>query len=93
MKTTSSKSAASQKAVKSACDNGYTEIGTTNCLSTIRKECGLKQSDLAEAIGCDVNSISRYERVHREPSLTQAMRLAKYLGRSVEELFQLKEDF
>lgn len=52
----------------------------------------MNQEDLAAGTGAARESIGRYERGERNPSLEMALRLAAYLQLSVEELFQLDED-
>lgn len=60
-------------------------------LKQIRTEHNLLQEDLAIAIGSCGRTIGRIERGERNASLELALRLAKYLDLSVEELFQVEE--
>jgi len=60
-------------------------------LKQIRTERNLLQEDLAIAIGSCGRTIGRIERGERNASLELALRLAKYLDLSVEELFQVEE--
>ncbi len=58
-----------------------------NNLKEIRIQKGLKQEDLADAAGVCQKSIGRIERCERNPSLETAMRLSRYLGMAVEDVF------
>lgn len=60
-------------------------------LKQVRKERNLLQEDLAIAIGSCGRTIGRIERGERNASLELALRLAKYLNKPVEELFQIKD--
>lgn len=60
-------------------------------LKQIRMERNLHQEDLAIAIGSCGRTIGRIERGERNASLELALRLAKYLELSVEDLFQINE--
>ncbi len=66
-------------------------ISTT--LKQIRTERNIRQEDLAIAIGSCGRTIGRIERGERNASLELALRLSRYLGISVEELFSLSEEF
>lgn len=44
-----------------------------------RKSKGYTQTELAEAIGVDISTMSRYERNAREPSITQLQAIAEAL--------------
>lgn len=68
------------------------KMAVTNKLKNIREQYHLNQEDLAAGTGAARESIGRYERGERNPSLEMALRLAAYLHLSVEELFQLDED-
>ncbi len=48
----------------------------------------LNQEELAYAINIHPKSIGRIERGERTPSVEIALKLAKYLGCSVEQLFE-----
>ncbi len=64
----------------------------TNSIKKVRIEKKISQEDLAEAIQCSTRTISRYETSDRNPSLELALRIARYLQLSVDELFILKDD-
>lgn len=63
-----------------------------NNLKSIREENNLNQEQLAVGTGTTRESIGRYERGERNPSLEMALRLSAYLNKSVEEVFQLDTD-
>lgn len=67
-------------------------MAINNNLKDIRMERNLIQKDLAEATGSCSRTISRIERGERNPSLEMAIRLARYLNMSVEEIFELDDD-
>jgi putative transcriptional regulator len=67
-------------------------MAVQNCLKEIREQYQINQEALAKATGASRESISRYERGEQNPSLEMALRLAAYLGRTVEELFCLDEN-
>lgn len=60
-------------------------------LKQVRMERNLHQEDLAIAIGSCGRTIGRIERGERNASLELALRLARYLDVSVEELFQIND--
>ncbi len=51
-------------------------------LKLLRTSKGMKQAELAEKAGLEVNSISRYERAQQMPGIEQLLNLAKALGAS-----------
>ena len=57
----------------------------------LRKAKGYRQEDLAAAVGVSRQSIIAIENDKYNPTLELAMRLARYLGTTVEELFQLED--
>lgn len=52
-----------------------------------REALGLTQRQVAEKIGIAESAYQRYERGVREPSISMALRLAKALNATVEELY------
>jgi putative transcriptional regulator len=58
-----------------------------NCLRKLRKERGLNQADLAEALEVSRQTIIAVEADKYDPSLPMAYRLAAYFEIAVEELF------
>ena len=61
-----------------------------NRIKERRKAIGYRQQDLAEALGVSRQTIVAIENDKYNPTLELAMRLARYLGIQVEELFQLE---
>lgn len=62
-----------------------------NHIKPLRKAQGYRQEDLAEALGVSRQTIIAIENDKYDPSLELAMRLAHYLGTTVEALF-IRED-
>ncbi len=60
-----------------------------NNIKTLRKEAGLRQEDLAKQIGVSRQTIIAIENDKYNPTLELAMKLAKQLGKNVEEIFFL----
>jgi putative transcriptional regulator len=58
-----------------------------NCLRDLRKERGLSQAELAEAIEVSRQTIIAIEADKYDPSLPMAYRLAAFFGLPVEDLF------
>lgn len=58
-----------------------------NCLRKLRKERGLNQADLAEALEVSRQTIIAVEADKYDPSLPMAYRLAAFFDVDVEELF------
>ena len=66
-------------------------MAVTNNLKNIRKERNLNQEELAEGTGTCSKTVSRIECGTRNASLEVALRMAKYLELSVEDIFELEE--
>jgi len=62
-----------------------------NKIRELRKELGLRQEDLAEKLGVTRQTINAIENNKYNPTLELAMKLARFLRVSVEELFILEE--
>lgn len=60
-----------------------------NNIKTLRKEAGLRQEDLAKQIGASRQTIIAIENDKYNPTLELAMKLAKQLGKNLEEIFFL----
>lgn len=58
-----------------------------NHIRALRKAQGLTQADLAEAMGVSRNTINSIEVGRYVPSLPLAIRLARFFGKPVEEVF------
>ena len=57
-------------------------------LKEIRLKKGVTQVELAKHVGISQQTISHYETGRAKPSLDVAVKLAKALGVSVEEIYQ-----
>ena len=60
-----------------------------NIIKQLRKDAKLRQEDLAEKVGVSRQTIIAVENDKYNPTLELAMKLAKQLGKSVEEVFFL----
>lgn len=58
-----------------------------NRLKQIRRERGIEQVKLAEAIGVSRQTISSLEKGRYNPSIELAFRLARYFGIAIEDIF------
>lgn len=58
-----------------------------NKLEQIRKERGIKQEELAAAMGVSRQTIGSLENGRYNPSITLAFKLARYFGMTIEEIF------
>ncbi len=61
-----------------------------NRIKALRKSRGYRQEDLAAALGVSRQTIIAIENDKYNPPLELAMKLARYLETTVEELFQLE---
>ena len=62
-----------------------------NRIKELRKAMGCRQEDLAAALGVTRQTIIAIENNKYDPSLALAMRLARYLQTTVENLFQMED--
>lgn len=62
-----------------------------NKIKELRKEKGYRQEDLATALGVSRQTIIAIENNKYNPTLELAMRLARYLETTIEQLFTLEE--
>jgi transcriptional regulator with XRE-family HTH domain len=53
-------------------------------LKELRMKKGVRQKEVAVAIGCSANNYARYERGEREPDITMLKLLSKYFGVSID---------
>lgn len=60
-----------------------------NRIRELRKKLGLRQEDIAKAVGVTRQTINAIENEKYNPTLELAIRLAKLLNTTVEELFIL----
>lgn len=58
-----------------------------NCIKQLRKEAGLRQEDMANVLGVSRQTIIAIENNKYNPTLELAMKIARLLQRSVEEIF------
>ena len=63
----------------------------TNRIKELRKAAGYRQEDLARALGVTRQTIIAIENDKYVPSLVLAMKLARFLQTTVEELFQMED--
>ena len=63
-----------------------------NRLEEIRKQRGIKQEALADAMGVSRQTISSLENGRYNPSVILAIKLARYFGMKVEDIFIYEED-
>lgn len=62
-----------------------------NRLEEIRKQREIKQEELAEAMGVSRQTISSLENGRYNPSVIPAIKLARYFGMHVEDIFIYEE--
>lgn len=62
-----------------------------NRIKELRKAAGHRQEDLAEALGVSRQTIIAIENNKYNPTLEVAMKMARHLHTTVEELFELEE--
>lgn len=62
-----------------------------NRIKELRKAAGHRQEDLAEALGVSRQTIIAIENNKYNPTLELAMKMARHLHTTVEELFELEE--
>ena len=58
-----------------------------NRLEALRKEKGIRQEDLAQALGVSRQTVISLEKGKYNPSLSLAFRLARYFAMPIEEIF------
>ena len=63
----------------------------TNRIKELRKAAGYRQEDLARALCVTRQTIIAIENDKYDPSLVLAMKLARFLQTTVEELFQMED--
>lgn len=63
-----------------------------NKVLTFRTERGVTQEELAEKVGVSRQTIIAVERGNYTPSVLLAMKLARFFGVPVEELFTIKRE-
>jgi putative transcriptional regulator len=64
-----------------------------NRLRQIRHELMIdKQNEMADLLGINQSQYNRYERHKAEPTLDAALRIAKKLGKNVEDIFYIDDE-
>ncbi|WP_040195702.1 helix-turn-helix transcriptional regulator [Candidatus Soleaferrea massiliensis] len=63
-----------------------------NRLEEIRKRRGIKQEDLAAALGVSRQTIGSLENGRYNPSILLAFKIARHFGMSIEEIFIYEEE-
>ena len=63
-----------------------------NRLEELRKQRGLKQEDLANALEVSRQTIGSLENGRYNPSIHLAFKIARYFDMSIEEIFIYEED-
>lgn len=58
-----------------------------NRLEALRRERGVRQEDLAQALGVSRQTVISLEKGKYNPSLALAFRLARYFGMPIEAIF------
>lgn len=67
------------------------ETAVVNFVEELRTKAGLSRQELADAVDVHYQTIGYIERGEYSPSLVLALRLAKAMSVSVEQLFKIKE--
>ena len=63
-----------------------------NLIVQIRQERGIRQDELAKALGVSRQTISSLENGRYDPSILLAHKIAKLFGMSIEEVFLFEEE-
>ncbi len=63
-----------------------------NRLEELRKELGIKQEELAEALEVSRQTIGSLENGRYNPSIILAFKIARYFSKSIEEIFIYEEE-
>ena len=64
-----------------------------NHIEEIRKQKGIRQEELAKALGVSRQTISSLENGRYNPSIQLAFKLARYFHVTIEELFIYEETY
>ena len=68
------------------------EQGVKNRLEELRKQRGIKQEDLANALEVSRQTIGSLENGRYNPSIMLAFKIARYFQMSIEEIFIYEEE-
>lgn len=63
-----------------------------NCIAALRKERGLSQAELAEAVEVTRQTIISLEGGRYNASLALAHKIARYFDRAIEDVFLFEEE-
>jgi putative transcriptional regulator len=63
-----------------------------NRLEEIRKQRGIKQEELADALEVSRQTIGSLENGRYNPSITLAFKIARFFGMTIEEIFIYEDD-
>ncbi|MGI5962139.1 MAG: helix-turn-helix transcriptional regulator [Lawsonibacter sp.] len=63
----------------------------TNCIAQLRKERGISQAELADAVDVTRQTIISLEGGRYNASLLLAHKIAQYFNRTIEEVFLFEE--
>ena len=64
-----------------------------NHLEELRKQRGIRQEDLAQALGVSRQTIISLEKGKYNPSLALAFKLARYFNLSIEDIFDDSDEY
>ena len=67
-------------------------IRMKNRLEELRKERGIKQEELADALEVSRQTIGSLENGRYNPSILLAFKIARYFGMSIEDIFIYEEE-
>ena len=67
-------------------------INVKNRIEEIRTERGIRQEELARAMGVSRQTISSLENGRYNPSIMLAHNIARYFGMTIEEVFIFEEE-
>lgn len=63
-----------------------------NSIEAIRKAKGIRQDELARALGVSRQTISSLETGRYNPSILLAHKVARYFGMTIEEVFHFEDE-
>jgi len=64
-----------------------------NHLEELRKQRGIRQEDLAQALGVSRQTVISLEKGKYNPSLSLAFKLARYFNLSIEDIFDDSDEY
>ena len=64
-----------------------------NHLEELRKQRGIRQEDLAQALGVSRQTVISLEKGKYNPSLALAFKLARYFGLPIEDIFDDSDEY